>query len=235
MDELLQQLVAQAQAAPDRSSQRRIAISRLAIAIRQSDKLARQGNWSNIPNFQDIYDEALNDTVMEICRKIDNYQPQSPVMAWVNNTFNFRFQDTYQKHQRRGITNLPRQARLRWKELDREDKYDDSGKPRSSIENIEQPESGDSDLRLLINFIADDPDGVLANEYIQNRLNATFQRILLMICEGKSWQEIAARLETSVSTASSFYQRNLHKYLPYLQNHLQGHISPANVTTSLDP
>ncbi len=68
MDEL-RQLVAQAQTAPDRSSQRRIALSKLMSAIRQSDSIARQRNWSNIPNFQDIYDEALNETLLEICRK----------------------------------------------------------------------------------------------------------------------------------------------------------------------
>ena len=227
MDELLQQLVTQAQSAPDRSSQRRIALHRLTIAIRQSNNLGRQRNWATIPNFQDIYEEALNDTLMEICRKIDNYQSSSPVMAWVNNTFNFRFQDTYQKHQKKGVTNLPRQARIRWKEIDRADKYDNSSKPKSRIEDIEQPETGDSDLRLLVNFVTDDPDRILAGEHIQKRPDVTFQRILLMICKGKSWQEISDLLEIPIPTASSFYRRNLHKHLPYLQNHLQGQIPPA--------
>jgi DNA-directed RNA polymerase specialized sigma24 family protein len=217
MDEL-RQLVAQAQTAPDRSSQRRIALSKLMSAIRQSDSIARQRNWSSIPNFQDIYDEALNETLLEICRKIATYNPQYSVMAWVNNIFNFRFQDVYQKYQKRGITNLPRQARIQWQETDRTVNSHDA--PTSTRE-IPQPEAGDSDLKLLIDFITDDPDGLLAKEHIQNLPDATFQAILLMVCGGKSWQEIATALNTSIPTASSFYQRNLRNYLPYLQNHLQ--------------
>ena len=61
----------------------------------------------------------------------------------------------------------------------------------------------------------------LPREHIQTLPDATFQAILLMVCGGKSWQEIATAINTSIPTASSFYQRNLRNYLPYLQNHLQ--------------
>ena len=227
MDEVLQQLVAQAKAAPVGSSQRRIALSKLMNMVRRSDNIARQRNWSSIPNFQDIYDEALNETMMEICQKIDNYKPPSPVMAWINNTFNFRFIDIKEKYEKKGVTYLPRRAKLNCIELDREVRFADSGNAQSQLENIAQPESGDSELRLLVNFVTDDPDRVFATAHIKHLPSATFQRILLMTCEGKSWQEIADLLATSVPTASSFYQRNLRNYLPYLQNHLQGQVPPA--------
>ncbi len=215
MDEL-QHLITIAQSHPERSSQRRIALTKLMRAIGRSDRITKQSNWLSIPNFKDIYDEALNETLIEICRRIDNYNPQYPVMAWVNNIFNYRFQDIYHKYQKRGITNLPKQAQLQWLEINRPQSRSSSQSDREI--NLDE---GEDDLKLLRDFVATDPDRIFATEHIQNRPDVTFQTILLMICDAKSWTEISEQFDISISTISSFYQRRLHKFLPYLQKHLQ--------------
>jgi DNA-directed RNA polymerase specialized sigma24 family protein len=217
MDEL-QQLITTAQAHPDRSPQRRIALTKLMTAISKSDRITRQTNWATIPNFKDIYNEALNETLIEICRRIDNYNPQYPVMAWVNNIFNYRFQDVYIKYRKKGVTNLPKQEQLNWLNLDRptHSREDKQQEPSSAAVDCD-----DEDFELLKNFIAADPDRVLAAEYIQGHPDATFQTILLMICAAKSWTDISAHFGISISTLSSFYRRRVHKFLPYFQKHLQ--------------
>jgi RNA polymerase sigma factor (sigma-70 family) len=216
--ELLQQLVSQAQSHPDRSTQRRIALTKLIGKIRQSQSLKRPDNRFNIPNYQDVYDEALNDACMEICRRIDSYNPEYPVMAWVNNILNYRIQDVYNKYQKRGITNLPKNQKPRWRELDRPINTDDKGTSRNL--EIANPAPEDDESKLIRDFITEDPDRVLATKHIKNLPEATFQKILLMICEDKTWKEIAEYFGTSISTASSFYRRTLDELLEYLQQSL---------------
>ncbi len=216
--ELLQQLVFQAQSHLDRSTQRRIALTKLIGKIRQSPSLKRPDNRFNIPNYQDIYDEALNDACMEICRRIDSYNPEYPVMAWANNILNYRIQDVHNKYQKRGITNLPKNQKPRWQELDRQIDTDEKGNSRN-IE-IADPTPTDDESKLIRDFIIEDPDRVLATKHIKNLPEATFQKILLMICEDKTWKEIAECFGTSISTASSFYRRTLDESLEYLQQSL---------------
>jgi DNA-directed RNA polymerase specialized sigma24 family protein len=217
MDEL-QQLITTAQAHPDRSPQRRIALSKLMTAIGKSDRITRQTNWATIPNFKDIYDEALNETLIEICRRIDSYNPQYPVMAWVNNIFNYRFQDIYIKYRKKGVTNLPKQEQLKWSDLSQPTQSRDGKRQEVSSESVD---SEDEDFELFKDFIAADPDRVLVVEYIQGHPDATFKAILLMICDARSWTDISAHFGISISTLSSFYRRRVHKFLPYFQKHLQ--------------
>jgi DNA-directed RNA polymerase specialized sigma24 family protein len=220
MDEnqLLQQLVAQAQSHPDRSAKRRIALTKLITKIRQSPSLKKANNYSNIKNYQDIYDEALNETCLEICRRIGDYQSDSPVMAWVNNTLKYRQLDVQNRYLRKGITNIARGVMIIWQT----DSSGDANNENTSRKlEIVAPDTGDPDRKSLKDFIAEDPDRVFATKHIKNLPEATFQKILLLICEDKSWKEIAEHLGTSVSTASSFYQRNLDESLEYLQQSLR--------------
>jgi RNA polymerase sigma factor (sigma-70 family) len=220
MDEnqLLQQLVSQARSHPDRSAQRRVALTKLIIKIRQSPSLKRANNYSNIRNYLDIYDEALNETCLEICRRIDNYQSDSPVMAWVNNTLKYRQLDVQNRYLRKGITNIARGAMISW-QTDSSGDANNENTPKKL--EIVAPVIDNEDSKSLRDFITDDPDRVFATEHIANLPEATFQKILLLIYEDKSWQEIAEHLGTSVSTASSFYKRTLAKLLEYLQQSLR--------------
>lgn len=232
----LQDLVAQAQAHPHRSPRRRIALTKLLSAIRASEHLSRQAKWREIPNFQDTYDEALNNTLLEISERIDNYDSNRPVMAWINNTFNYRFLDVYNKEQRKGVTNLPRNERPIFLEIDIKIKSDD-GDPINTreifISTGEDLSSGNekviitvSDneskiIRDLRDLLRTDPDGVLAAKHIENRPDVTFQKILLMkFCENKKWKEIADYYDTPTGTVTCFYYRSFTDLSKYLQESL---------------
>jgi DNA-directed RNA polymerase specialized sigma24 family protein len=235
MDEnqLLKDLVAQAQAHPDRSPRRRIALTKLLSKISESKDLSKQVKWREIPNFQDIYNEALNRTLIEISERIDNYNPNHAVMAWVNNTFNYRFLDAYNKDKRKGITNLPSQERPPiFIEIDKQQESDDGkGKTREISDPSETDKQHEfrtlEEIRSasLREFIQADPGGELAKKHLKNLPHVTFQKILLMICDDLAWQEIADACSThesevSVSTLSCFYQRKLHETLPYFKENL---------------
>ncbi len=216
MDEnrLLQQLVMQARSHPDRSTQRRIALSKLIIAIRYSSSLKKPDNLFNIPNYQDIYDEALNITCMEIHRRIDSYNSDHPVMAWVNYILNFRIQDAIARESKKGLTDIPKSCKPDWWEIDSPRESDN----RST--EIPTPSAGDEDRQSLKDFISDDPDGKFAERHIQNLPDATFQKICLMQFEGKKWKEIAAHFGTSIPTVSGFYQTSLKVLLTYIKESL---------------
>ena len=62
-------------------------------AIQGSGSLSKQTNWLGLANYQEYYNEALQQTSVEVCQKIDDYNPQYPVMAWVNKIFTWRFND----------------------------------------------------------------------------------------------------------------------------------------------
>ncbi|MDB9440528.1 hypothetical protein PN497_03995 [Sphaerospermopsis kisseleviana CS-549] len=46
------------------------------------------------------------------------------------------------------------------------------------------------------------------------------QAILLLVLNGKQWQEISEELKVPLSTASSFYQRRMRKIITYLKKYI---------------
>ena len=85
LNQKLQQLVAKAQGHPPESVERQIAVSELFNEIVCCHCLARPQQRSWHPSvYEDLYNEALLRTLREICQKIDRYNPNHPVMAWVN-------------------------------------------------------------------------------------------------------------------------------------------------------
>ncbi len=220
MDEnqLLQQLVKQAQDHPDRSVQRRIALTKLISKIRQSPSLKKPNNNLNIPNYLDIYNEVLNEVCMEICHRIDSYKPEYPVMAWVNKIFNYRSIDAYNRNQRGGITNIPKNEQPAWIELDRPINSSDT---ESMYTQISTPHINDDENTLLKELIQTDPDGVFNSRHIQKRPDATFQKIALMRLEGEQWDEVSRRFEISTGSLSTFYQRSIDHFLDYIRKELK--------------
>lgn len=223
MDEnqLLQQLVAEAQAHPDRSARKRIALNKLVVEIYRSPSLKKPVNKFNIPNYQDIYDEALNTTCIEICQKINTYDLEYPVMAWVNKIFNYRIQDVTTKHQKRGVTNVPRDRRPTWWEIDRPIANHQSESSSKDLQTeLPNPLNADEDRISLKTFIEEDLDGRFSERYIQNIPNATFKSICLLQLDGRRWSEIAEYFGTSIPTISGFYRANFRLLREYIQQSL---------------
>ena len=222
MDEnqLLQQLVVQAKSHLDRTVQRRIALTKLISKIRQSPSLKKPNNNLGIPNYIDVYNEVLNEVCMEICHTIDNYKPEYPVMAWVNNKIKFRSIDAYNRNQRGGITNIPKDKQLGWIELDRPVSSNDNTS-ENMYNQISTPHTNDDENTLLKELIQTDPEGVFTSRHIQNRSDVTFQKIALMRLEGEQWDEISKQCKISISTASRFYQRSIDDFLDYIKKELK--------------
>jgi DNA-directed RNA polymerase specialized sigma24 family protein len=231
MDEnqLLRQLVSAAQSHPvggadrndNRSARKRIALNKLVVEIYRSPSLKKPVNKFNIPNYQDIYDEALNTTCTEICQKINTYDPEYPVMAWVNKIFNYRIQDVATKHQKRGVTNVPRDRRPTWWEIDRPiASHQSESSSRDRQTELPNSLNVDEDKISLKTFIEADPEGRFSERHIQNLPNATFKNICLLQLDGRTWSEIAEYFGTSIPTISGFYRTSFRLLQEYLQQSL---------------
>lgn len=196
----LQELVSDARSHPPKTVKRQIALNKLVMEIQRSGKLAhpQRGMWPAYI-YEDLYNEALGQTFIEICQKIENYNPAHPVMAWVNFLLNNRFIDAVRR-------------------------YQSQQKPLISLDDLDKPIAANeesSEAQRVREFIREDPENRLKSESIQNRPDVTLQRLLwLKDVEDRKWKEIAEELGLGVSTLSTFYQRGLHKVADYFRKYL---------------
>ena len=213
-DECLQQLAIEAQQQPPLSPQRQLLLNRLVNKILQSNHLSHPQRGSGLwPHslYEDLYNEALQKTLLEICQNIDNYRPEYAVMAWVNYLLGMRFRDVAQSYLRQGITYVPQ------------------SNPNARVISLseleyslisEEPTMTES--QLLGRFLEDDPENLLRNEHIRGHPQATFQYIAIArFVEEKTWEEISTELNNiSIQTLYSFFNRQLRKLMPYFQKYL---------------
>ncbi|NJM74073.1 MAG: sigma-70 family RNA polymerase sigma factor [Scytonema sp. RU_4_4] len=214
LNQELQQLINEAKQYPADSknprdrAKRRIALNKLINAVRYSGRLSKQTQWLGLPNYEDYYNEALQHTFIEICQKIEQYNPQYLVMAWVNKIFSRRFYDVVKKDQKRGITLLPK---------NQEKTY------ILSLDEINRDlpvEYGISEEEQLKEFIESDPENFFTEEFIKEHPQANLKTILLLVLEGKQWKEISKELGVPLSTAFNFYQRRMRKIISYLKKYI---------------
>ena len=187
---------------------RRITLNKLINTIEASGRLSKQTQWSGLPNYEDYYNEALQLTFVEVCRKIDDYNPHYPVMAWVNKIFNWRFLDVMNREQKKGITNIPKTQNI---------------KIVLSLDEINQEphiENQISELEQIKEVINADPEEYLISEHIKGKPNANLKVILILLLSGNKWKEISQHLEVQMSTVSSFYQRRMHKIIAYIKKYI---------------
>jgi hypothetical protein len=211
-DERLQQLAIEAKQQPPLSPQRQLLLNRLVNKILQSNRLShpQRGSWSR-SLYEDLYNEALQKTLLEICQRIDNYNPDHAVMAWVNYLLKKRFSDVVTRYFNQGITHVPQ------------------SNPNAQVISLseleyslisEEPTMTES--QLLGRFLEDDPENLLKNEHIRGHPQASFQYIAIArFVEEKTWEEISAELnDISIQTLYSFFNRQLRKLMPYFQKYL---------------
>ena len=187
---------------------RRVALNKFVNTISKSGRLSKQTQWSGIPNYEDYYNEALQLTFLEICNKIDEYNPQYPVMAWVNQIFHWRFIDVVKKEQKRGMIMVPK---------------GDKVSTILSLDDINkeiQTEIQISEEEEVKNIIKKDPDKYLVKQHLRDRPDANLQVILLFLLSGKKWKEISQELGVPMTSASSFYQRRMHNIVAYLKKYI---------------
>lgn len=209
----LKKLAIAAQKAPPKSTQRQLAISQLIDDIWRSPKLGhpQQGIWS-AGFYTDIYHEALQKTLLEVCQKIELYNPQYPVMAWINFRLNKQFINVVNDYRKKGITNIPKnqqQENICLPSL-------------SNLENCLSNENSIERENLLQQFIERDPERLMGSIFIKNRPFLTFQILAkAKLIEQRSWIEIGQEFDVSPTTLCSFFSRNFKRLNPYFKKYLQ--------------
>jgi DNA-directed RNA polymerase specialized sigma24 family protein len=206
LDKLLRKLACEAQRHLYQNSQRQLVLHQLVHRILKSNRLGhpQQGAWPS-SLYRDFYNEALQRTLFEICKKIDNYNLEYPVMAWVNFCLSNHFKKVikeYYKH-----SSLPSLD-----DLDHDIPVDETP----------------SETQLLRQFLEEDPEGLLNAERLRERPEVTFQFLALAkYVEDRTWQAIADELSISTQTLCSFFNRRLQKLMPYFHKHLQEQPLPS--------
>lgn len=200
-DVLLKNLAIEAQQHPANTEFRQHTLRELVEAIRLSGKLCRPHQTKVSRQFYDlIYEEAVNKTLTYICRKIENYDPErgdKKFMNWVNFRLDRVILESFHEFKDPNITNLP---------------------SLNELEEIAQPEETSSLLEKVRQTLEEDPKNVFKHTHIRNRPDANFQVIALARFSGKSWEEISAKLEIPLATASRFFQRCCEKFRSYFED-----------------
>ena len=211
-EKILQRLALEAQKYLPQSSQRQAAISHLVNGIVKSPKLGypQKGCWSD-GFYTEIYHEALQKTLLEVCHRIELYNPEYPVMAWVNFRLGKEFINAVNDYRKKGITEIPKAKQKEAICLPNLDNLS---------EHLSVRESNGEEI-LLRQFIEQDPEKIMRAEFIKNRPAITFQVLAkAKFIEDRSWTEIAAEFKIAPTTLCSFFYRNLKKMTPYFKKYL---------------
>jgi hypothetical protein len=212
-DRVLQELAQEAQQHPAKSPARQKLLNNLVAQIMQSQQLGhpQRGAWP--PQlYEDLYNEALQRTLLEICQKIENYHPEHAVMAWVNFLLSKYFIKVLNDNRRSGLTYLPTSDYGQVPALRSLDDLDWDVPVEESL----------SDDRLLQQFLAEDPENLLKQEHLRERPEITFQWLAVAkVVQDRTWEEISGEVDISIQTLCSFFNRRLQKLTPYFRRHLQ--------------
>ncbi len=197
--QLLKNLALEAQRYQPGSKLRQHALTQLIEAIRLSGRLCHPRRPGLSPKFYKLlYDEVVNKTLIYVCRKIDNYDPErgeKKFMNWVNFRLEKVFIECERELRNRDIDVLP------WPE----DPFD-----------IAAPEAANTLFDMVRECLEEDAGKVFQKEYIRPRKDANFRAIALKRFDGQSWKEIAQELDVKIPTLSSFFQRSCEKFRPQL-------------------
>ena len=201
-DDQLKQLALEAQRHPARSPQRQHALTQLIEAIRRSGRLAHPHRSKFTPAFYDLlYEEALNQTLTYVCRKIENYDPErgtaQKFMNWVNFRLDRQILDCRREFNEQEAQELPN---------------------LNDLEAIAAPPPETPSLAHTVrDYIAADPEGVFQSTHIRHHPEASFQAIALARFAERSWEDISHEYAIKVPTLSSFFQRCCDKFAPQFQ------------------
>ncbi|MEM1290636.1 MAG: hypothetical protein AAGH67_04025 [Cyanobacteria bacterium P01_H01_bin.162] len=201
-DDQLKQLALEAQRHPARSPQRQHALTQLIEAIRRSGRLAHPHRSKFTPAFYDLlYEEALNQTLTYVCRKIENYDPErgtaQKFMNWVNFRLDRQMIDCRRDFNEQEAQELPN---------------------LNDLEAIAAPPPETPSLAHTVrDYIAADPDDQFRTTHIRHHPEASFQAIALARFAERSWDDIAQEYAIKIPTLSSFFQRCCDKFAPQFQ------------------
>ena len=199
IEQLLQNLVKDIQNNSE-SSKRPIALTKFLQQIYKLKNYFVMSSYIRLPDYEEIHQQAFQDTILVISQKIDSYELGRPILPWIRGIFRNKFFDSLKKNQ----SNKVRILSLDNLNYNLPDRSNDS----VNQNNIED-------------FIRRDPDNIFRNTTIRDRPEITFQKLLLSILiDDQKWETVASELGVKMSTVSTFYQRNMKKYRAYFEKYL---------------
>ncbi|MEL7038553.1 MAG: hypothetical protein AAFO04_23500 [Cyanobacteria bacterium J06592_8] len=202
----LQILALEAQNSPVSSESRQYALRELVEAIRYSGKLCRPHYGKFSPEFYKLlYEEAVNQTLVYVCQKIDTYRAEQggKFMTWVN----FRL-DKLVIECSRQFSSPQTQSFACIDDLERALEKQQTTTPTHGLS---------TQLRELLEL---DPNSILSRHHIRARPDANFRAIAFAVLAEKSWKEISLEFDLPVGTLSSFFGRTCRKLSPIFKEHL---------------
>jgi DNA-directed RNA polymerase specialized sigma24 family protein len=203
--EELQDLALEAQKHQLGTQERQLALTKLISKIYRSGELPRPYLGEISPSlYEEIYQEAMQNTLLWICKNIEKYNPQrGTVIGWISFFLHKRCIDVIKEHTQQKVISFERVCSL------------------SSIESDIVSEKENSSIQQIQKFIEEDPENLFQQEHIRNRPEVNFRNVALAYLAGKSWSEISVIFNVSIPTLCSFYQRTLKKFTPRFREYLQ--------------
>lgn len=178
---------------------RRIALTKFLQAIYQHKNLLVMPSYTMMPDYEEIHQQALQDTLLVVSQKIDSYESGKPLLPWIAGIFRNKFYDALKRHRPNKVNFIS---------------LDCFSYNLSSL-------SQDDLRQTMQDFLLDDPENILKTTTVRGCPHITLQKLLWLIhIEDKTWETIAAELNSKISTLSSFYQRNIQKHKAYFQKYL---------------
>jgi hypothetical protein len=200
-EQQLQELALQARQHPVGTTARRVTLSKLINIIYRSNQLIRpdKGQFQGV--YEDIYQEAVQNLFLYICKNIDKYDPErGKLMNWVNMLLSKRFF-------KEAIPKIIGKTH--------EINVADSVLENLSSLAFEKNENKDdyiSAFSKIRRYIELDPKGIFRQAQIKKYPLVNFQEIAMKRWAGISWKDISDEFNTPIATLSNFYQRSLEKF-----------------------
>lgn len=197
LDVQLRQLVKEACSHPPGSPARQRNLTKVI-------RLASGKLWRDTAAY---YQDALQQTWVYFCQNVceagtgDRYDPErSSVSTWLNSYLRRRLQDFFidgQKQQATRATGLPRGSRS-----------GETGEVPDPIDNLAAEPDMPPILHDVQTWVERDPTGELGRIHIEGYAHVTCQQLILRRLPPETgWKALSQELGPSVSTLSSFYQR----------------------------
>ncbi|MUG91048.1 hypothetical protein F7734_00430 [Scytonema sp. UIC 10036] len=234
--EKLQHLAIEVQQATPLSPQRQRGLTKLIQEIWKQPtigilkKSLRNRYWS-LPNglYEDLFNEALQETLVAMSRHIDNYQSQkSSFINWICGLLKNKFSDVYHKDSKKGIRLIPgckNKNNDNYKEkrvLSLDELEEFIAENLISNHRADGKNNSSSDCDRLRELLINDPDNIFKTAHVRGKPHASFQNIAIAIyVEGKNMQQLSTELSIPYSTLDCFFKRKLKKLETYFQENLQ--------------
>lgn len=202
-DRELREYALEAQRHPPRSKPRRVALTKLVEGILRSRRISRPYKYQFPESYEEIRNEAIHQTAIHICEKIDKYNPErGPVIRWFNYLLGKQFFPE-------AIEEIVGTSNIFV--ID-----------EAAIEYFARKENKQPLLSEQVQqYLEEDPEGLLKNLTHKVYPQVNFWDLVCRRIAGEKWKEISADLGIKTSTLSDFYQRCLKEIAPQIKCYLE--------------